>query len=80
MYVRLQCLVKWPRREELRKTLPMDFRAEFQKCAVIIDCFEIFTERPNSVARTKTRSNYKHHNTIASPALIPVSWTLRSQV
>ena len=42
----------------------MDFRADFQKCAVIIDCFEIFTERPtNLVARNQTWSNYKRHNT-----------------
>ena len=56
--------MKWLRREELRKTLPMDFRAEFQKSAVIVDCFEILTEHPtNLVARTQIWSNYKHHNT-----------------
>lgn len=58
MYVRLQPLVKWPEHDELRKTLPMDFRGDFQKCTVIIDCFEIFIERPtNLMARAQTWSN-----------------------
>ena len=33
-------------REEPQKSMPMDFRLNFKKCAVIIDCFEIFYERP----------------------------------
>ena len=33
--------------------------------AVIIDCFEIFVERPSNLkARAATWSNYKHHNTV----------------
>lgn len=32
---------------------------------VIIDCFEVFIEKPsNFLARAQTFSNYKHHNTI----------------
>ena len=32
---------------------------------VIIDCFEVFCERPaNLKARAQTWSNYKHHNTV----------------
>ena len=34
MYVRLKPLIKWPGRDELMKTMPMDFR----KCVTIIDC------------------------------------------
>ena len=45
MYVKLKPLIKWPNREELLKTLPMDFRSHFKRCVVIIDCFEIFCER-----------------------------------
>ena len=34
------------------------------KCIVIIDCFEVFIERPSSnKPRAQTWSNYKHHNT-----------------
>jgi len=62
---RLKPLIKWPGREELQKTLPLDFRAHFKKCVVIIDCFEIFCERPKSLkARAQTYSNYEHHNTV----------------
>ena len=35
--------------------MPMDFRLNFKKCAVIIDCFEIFYERPYALkARAQT--------------------------
>ena len=47
LYVRLKPLIKWPNRDELIKTMPMDFRANFQKCVVIIDCFEIFYREAN---------------------------------
>ena len=34
-------------------------------CQLIIDCFEIFIERPSNLqARASTWSSYKHHNTI----------------
>ena len=46
MFIRLKTLIKWPNREELQKSMPMDFRLNFKKCVVIIDCFEIFCERP----------------------------------
>lgn len=63
---RLKHLVYWPEREELRKTMPVSFRQSFgNKVAVIIDCFEVFIDRPSVLsARTMTWSNYKHHNTV----------------
>lgn len=66
MRVRLDFLIQWPEREELRKTMPLVFRQNFGLgVAVIIDCFEIFTDRPSSlIARAMTWSNYKHHNTV----------------
>jgi len=43
MYVKLKPCIYWPEREELRETMPMDFRKHFGlRVAVIIDCFEIF--------------------------------------
>ena len=44
----------------------MCFRHNFStKVAVIIDCFEVFINKPfNLQARAATWSNYKHHNTI----------------
>jgi hypothetical protein len=57
-------LVFWPDREALRKTIPTSFRKNFSRCAVIIDCFEIFIDRPSDLkARAQTYSNYKSHNT-----------------
>lgn len=65
LYKRLKPSVRWPEREQLRKTMPMQFRKHFNnKVAVIIDCFEIFIERPsNLIARASTWSSYKHHHT-----------------
>ena len=35
------------------------------RCVVIIDCFEVFIDRPtNLLARAQTYSQYKHHNTV----------------
>jgi len=64
--VRLSFLIKWPEREELRKTMPNSFRQHFgTKVTVVIDCFEVFIEKPLSLlARAQTFSNYKHHNTV----------------
>lgn len=66
MYVRMKPLVVWPSRDELRKTMPMQFRKYFgTKCVVIIDCFEVFIDRPSSLkARAETWSSYKHHNAV----------------
>ena len=63
--IRLQDLIIWPDRESLRKTMPMCFQESFgKKVAVIIDCFEIFLDRPSNLqARAYTWSNYKHKNT-----------------
>ena len=49
MYVCLNPLIKWPGREELLKTMPMDFRKNFRNCFTIIDCLEVFMERPTNV-------------------------------
>ena len=35
----LKPLIRWPERDELKKTLPLDFRKHCPNCAVIIDCF-----------------------------------------
>ena len=66
MSTRLQFLILWPQREELIKSMPLVFKQNFgNKVAVIIDCFEVFIERPSSlIARAMTWSNYKHHNTV----------------
>ena len=66
MDIRMQGLIHWPDREALHKTMPACFQASFgKKVAIIIDCFEIFIERPSNLqARASTWSNYKHKNTV----------------
>ena len=46
--------------------MPQCFKFSFgTKTTVIIDCFEIFIEKPtNLLARAQTFSSYNHHNTI----------------
>ena len=63
---RLSSLVFWPEREQLWRTMPMCFQYAFgKKVTVIIDCFEVFIEKPtNLLARAQTFSSYKHHTTI----------------
>lgn len=66
LYQRLYPCIYWPRREELELTMPLQFRQHFnRKCISIIDCFEVFIERPSNLeARMETWSSYKHHNTV----------------
>jgi hypothetical protein len=66
LYLLMKCLILWPDREELQMSMPMEFRKYFGvKVSIIIDCFEIFIDRPsNLLARAETWSNYKHHNTV----------------
>ena len=63
---KLSTLVFWPEREQLWNTMPICFQYAFgKKVTVVIDCFEVFIERPsNLLARAQTFSSYKHHNTI----------------
>lgn len=61
----LSPLIIWPSRKALRKNLPKCFQSRFRNCVSVIDCSEIFIERPlNLTARAQTWSTYKHHNTI----------------
>lgn len=65
MFIKTTPLIKWPDRDVLRETMPMSFHKFFKKCCVIIDCTEVFVERPTDLlARAQVWSNYKHHSTI----------------
>ncbi len=66
MYYRLKPLILWPERDTLTKTMPSCFLHSFgKKVAVVLDCFEVFLERPSNLyARACTWSSYKHHNTV----------------
>ena len=65
MHAELQPLIKWPQRDMLRKTLPACFKPQYSRATCIIDCSEIFIQRPTSLtARSQTYSNYKSRNTV----------------
>ena len=54
LYVALKFLIRWPSREEVRKTLPECFMGHF-KTVVIIYCTEVFIERATDLlARSQT--------------------------
>jgi len=64
LYVKLAFLIKWPDHDASAKTLPHIFRQYFPRLTGIIDCTEIFIERPRSLkARAEVCSNYKRHST-----------------
>ena len=61
MAVRLSFLIKWAPKEIVQDNMP---QITYPLTRCIIDCSEIFIERPASYqARAKTYSNYKKHNT-----------------
>ncbi|XP_075535219.1 uncharacterized protein LOC142570768 [Dermacentor variabilis] len=66
VYIRLSSLIKRPEREDLQRTMPMAFQETFgKKVAVIMDCFEVFVDRPSAVEpRSLTWATYKHANTV----------------
>lgn len=63
---RLSSFVDWPEKEDVMRTMPIAFVENFGlKVRVILDCFEIFIDRPSSMQpRAETWSHYKHHNTV----------------
>lgn len=66
-------LFKWPCKEDIKKTLPRSF-CKFPSTRIIIDCTEIFLQKPTSPsAQRATWSNYKQHNTMK--ALVGISPT-----
>lgn len=60
-----KALVNWLPREPIRENLPECFKKmNYHKCRTILDCTEVFIERPKSLlAQALTWSDYKHHNT-----------------
>ena len=62
----------------MKKHLPAFFKGEYQDTYLIIDCTEIFIEKPSQVIQqSATWSEYKGHNTGKgligiSPTLLPV--------
>ena len=65
MFQGLQPLIVWPDKEMIVTHMPSCFKPRYSKAVCIIDCSEVFIQRPTSLtARGQTYSNYKSHNTI----------------
>ncbi|KAK7130666.1 hypothetical protein R3I94_015965 [Phoxinus phoxinus] len=66
MTQRFSALIHWPSRKAIRKNLPALFKSPpFNSVRCIIDCSEIFIDRPTSLSATPTTdSNCKSHETI----------------
>lgn len=63
----LKFLIVWPEKGAIIRNLPKAFKhtRAYKNTRVIIDCSEIFIQRPsNLLARNITYSKYKHHNTL----------------
>ena len=72
MYRRFKEVNIWPSQRLVRENLPQIFREKYSNTRVIIDCTEIFIQRPTSAtAQQLTYSTYKTHNT--ANALIGVT-------
>ena len=55
----------WPSKSTILKTMPACFKESYPTTRVIIDCTEIYIERPSSLrSQSATYSNYKHYNTV----------------
>lgn len=65
MWKKLKRTIVWPERENLWKTMPSSFLDTFgKKVSVIIDCFELKTEKPSNLkSSAQLWSHYKHHHT-----------------
>ena len=65
LHLKLDFLIHWPDRETLQATIPPVFKALFPRLTGIMDCFEIFIDRPKKLkARAEVYSNYKKHSTV----------------
>ncbi len=65
LYYKLSFLIHWPDHDAGNRTLPPIFRQYFPKLTAIIDCTEIFIDRPRNLkARAQVYSNYKKHSTV----------------
>lgn len=64
LYIVLGSINIWPSRASIDKFMPSVMKEKFPSVRVIIDCTEIFTQKPSSlVSNTQLFSSYKNHTT-----------------
>lgn len=66
LYCGLWEFIHWPDRHTVSSNVPRCFKDAFgDRVTAILDCFEIFIERPaNLIAANQCWSHYKHHHTV----------------
>ena len=63
LYYECKDIFPFPTQELVCKNMPEEF-AEFATTRIILDCTELFIQRPSALlAQSETWSDYKHHNT-----------------
>ena len=61
----LESVIKWPSSANVKKYMPLSFKLKYPNTTSIIDCIEIFIQKPkNCSAQASTWSNYKSYNTL----------------
>jgi hypothetical protein len=64
LWQELKCLNPFPSQDIIQRTMPSSFKIKYPSVRVIIDCTEIFIQKPSSLDnQSLTFSNYKHHTT-----------------
>lgn len=72
MCTRFKEVTIWPSREQIQNYMPETFKERYSKTRIIIDCTELFIQRPSSTTvQQLTYSTYKSHNT--AKALIGIT-------
>ena len=57
-------LITWPSRDAIDSVMPPQFKELYPRTRAILDCTEIFIEKPSELnIQSSTYSLYKHHNT-----------------
>ena len=74
IYFKLGCAPIWPTKGIVIETMPECFKPTYSNTTVIIDCTELFCQKPSSLTiQSSLFSNYKHHITYKGLVTISLS-------
>ena len=77
LFSRLIQLPVWATRRTVEETMPKVFRQKYPLTRVVLDCTELFIEKPSCFrAQSETYSSYKSHNTAKGLAAIATNGAL----
>ena len=62
IYLKLSCVPIWPTKETIVKTMPNCFKETYPNTRVVIDCTELFCQKPSSLTiQSSLFPHYEHH-------------------